>query len=114
MYQIQFLATTSADWTAAVELIDANTNLPLEGVTDAEFELQVDDGCGNSYLNASTTLGTITTPASNVVQWHFPKSNLSSLNRGRTYNVGLTMTDTEGTIQIFIGTLTFVDGVVGS
>jgi hypothetical protein len=112
MYQVQLFATTSADWAAGVELIDNDTNLPLAGIEDATFELEVDDRDGDTILNASTDLGTITRPATNVVQWIFPASDLGRCRNGATYRVGLTMTTSAGTIQLFTGTLVFVDGIV--
>ena len=113
MYEVQFLATSSADWAQAIELIDADTNLPLADIDDATFELSVDrqNGCG-SVLTASTAAGTITQPQANVVQWVFLASQMTGLCDGSTYRVGLTMTTAGGTVQILIGTLTFVDGIV--
>lgn len=113
MYQVQFLATTSADWAEAIELIDADTNLPLD-VATATFKLQVDDRDGCGVLTASTEAGTIIQPEPGVVQWHFPLGSMGSLCRGSTYSVGLTMTTADGTTQLFTGTLAIVDGVVGS
>jgi hypothetical protein len=114
MYQVDFATTSAAGWAQAVELIDADTNLPLEVDEDATFALQVDDNCGNSMLSASTEAGTITMPEDNVVQWRFLPADLGSFCRGHTYSVGLVMTTTEGPVQIFLGTLVFLDGVVGS
>ena len=112
MYQVQFVATTSADWAQAVELIDASTNLPLSDGDEAEFELQVDDRCGARMLTASTDDGTITMPEENVIQWRFTPEQHAGLCAGSTYSVGLVMTTVTGTIQLLTGTLAYIDGVV--
>ena len=112
MYQTQFLATSSADWAQAVELIDADTNLPLADIDDATFELQVDDECGASRLTASTAAGTLTRPAAHIVQWRFTPAQHGGLCDRTTYRVGLTMTTDSGTTQLLTGTLVYLDGIV--
>lgn len=112
MYEVQFLATSSADWAQAIELIDADTNLPMTGIDDATFKLAVDGPGNTSYLTASTAEGTLTRPSAHIVQWVFDAADLGSLCAGTTYSVGLTMTTDGGTIQILRGTLAFLDGVV--
>lgn len=112
MYQVQFFATSSAYWAQAIELIDADTNQPLEDIDSASFALEVDDECGARLLSASTEDGTLTRPFPYVVQWNFTPEQHSSLCPGSTYRVGLTMTTATGTIQLLIGTLAYLDGIV--
>lgn len=112
MYEVQFTATSSADWAQAIELIDGDTNLPITGIEDATFKLAVDGPGGTPYLTASSAEGTITRPSTHIVQWVFDTDDLGSLCAGSTYSVGLTMTTDGGTIQILRGTLAFLDGVV--
>ena len=112
MYEASFIATSSADWAQSVELIDATTNLPLDIPDEATFKLAVDGPHGSSYLTASTEEGTITRPAPGVVNWHFTPSQMGRLCDGRTFQVGLTMTTTGGTVQLLRGTLSFLDGIV--
>lgn len=111
MYEVQFLATTSADWSEAIELIDANTNQPLTIPDDAEFELTIGGQCW-SGLSGSSDDGRITRPKPNVIQWKFTTDDFRRYWPGRTHSVGITMTTSEGTIQILIGTLSIIDGVV--
>ncbi len=114
MYQLQFFATTSADWAAAIELIDNETNLALGDLDDAVFELDVEDSDGDSILNAGTDDedGIIEVVEGNIVQWRFPKEQIGRCKRGHTYTVGMTLTNALGTTQLFTGTLAIIDGVV--
>ena len=112
MYEVQFTATSSADWVEAIELIDADTNGPLSEAADAEFALQVEDRGGCPLLSASTSTGTLTKPEPHIVRWIFSHSQLKRLCRGNTYRVGLTMTTAGGVTQLFVGTLSYIDGVV--
>lgn len=112
MYDIQFIATTSADWAQSVEMVDANTNLPLDLPDDAVFELSVGDHCWNGDFRASTTDGTITRPTDNVIQWRFTPNDLHRFNPRISCPVGLTVTTDGGTTQLLVGTLSIIDGVV--
>jgi len=112
MYQVQFIATTSADWAEAIELIDAETNLALQVPDNAVFKLAIGDRCWGGSLDASTTDGEITRPEINVIQWRFTPDKINRYWRGSTHPVGLTMTTDGGTVQLMVGTLTILDGVV--
>lgn len=111
MYQVQFVASSSADWAAAVELIDASTNQPLDVPVDATFNLTIGGRCWSDF-KANTADGKITRPADNIVQWRFSHDDIHRFWPRNTYDVGLTMTTTEGTIQLLIGTLSIIDGIV--
>lgn len=111
MYSVQFQATSSADWVEAIELIDANTNLPLAVPAEAVFDLSIGDRCWGPF-DASSADGAITRPAENIIQWRFERSDLCRFWSRGTYSVGLTMTTSGGTTQVLIGTLTIIDGVV--
>lgn len=112
MYIVQFVTTSSADWAEAIELIDSNTNQPLDVPTDATFDLAIGDRCWSGDFIASTDEGNITRPADHIIQWRFPKGDLNRFWPRNTYSVGLTMTTAEGTIQLLTGTLSIIDGVV--
>lgn len=112
MYDVTFPpATSSADWAASVEIIDDSTNAPLD-LTGYSASLAVRDHDRNEVLSASTADGTITNPTTGVLSWTFAASQLSGLDVPLTYNVGLTITDANGTTQIFVGKLPFIDGYV--
>lgn len=109
MYELKWQATDDADWAQAVEIIDANTNQPLEEAETATYELEVSD-CGSAVLRASSEAGTIEQPEPNIIQWRFTKAQMASLQTRKTYAVGCTMTTPSGTIQLFVGSLAIVDG----
>ncbi|WMT88283.1 hypothetical protein NO932_06640 [Pelagibacterium sp. 26DY04] len=111
MYQASFTATDSADWAEAIEVINGDTNLPLD-ISDIAFELAVRDRCGAELLNASTEAGTLERAGTNVIRWRFTPTDMGGLCTGTTYKVGLTMTTDEGTTQVLVGSLSFIDGVV--
>lgn len=109
MYELAFFATDDADWSEAIELIDADTNGALADAATASFDLEVSEhGC--ALLTASTAASTITKPDTNVIAWTFSKSQMNGLCPGNTYKVGCRMTTTEGTIQLFVGTLAIIGG----
>ena len=112
MYQVQFTATNSADWAQAIELIDATTNQPLALPDDAEFELTVRDRWDYAVLSAKTEDDSLELLPGGVLRWRFPFSRFSRFAPRTTFPVGLTMTTAQGTVQIFIGTLSFIDGYV--
>lgn len=108
MYQFRFTATDDADWAQAIEIIDADTNLPMD-ISAATFALEVSE-CGDAVLTASTAAATITQPDDNTIQWRFTAAQMGALCAGRTYDVGVTMTTASGTLQLGIGSLTLVNG----
>lgn len=112
MYELQFIGTNSAGWSQAVELIDATTNLALDIPEDGVFKLSVRDGCGAQVLSATSDDDTIEQPEAGVIQWRFPPDDVGSLCPGNTYRVGCTLETQTGTIQLFIGSLAFLDGYV--
>lgn len=110
MYQVEFLATTSAGWAEAISLVDDDSNLPLD-LTGITFELDVRDDCDYQALTATTENTKLETLAGGVVQWRFSPDEVRPLYRGRTYRVGLVARDSIGPTQIFVGTLSFIDGI---
>lgn len=112
MYQVQFSATTSANWAEAIELTDAATNLPLHVPDDAVFHLTVEDRCRAPVLRAASDEGTIVRPQDHIIQWTFSATDMGALCSGSTYPVGLTMTTDAGTTQLLIGSLALLDGIV--
>lgn len=112
MYQIQFTATSSAGWSEAIEMIDANTNQFLEIADTDTFEIDVRDACGGQMLEASTANGKIELPSPGVIQWRFSRDEVGGLCPGTTYKVGGVVTTLAGPTQLFIGTLAYLNGEV--
>ena len=111
MYEAEFLATDSADWSQAIEFIDGDTGRPLN-VEDADFELVVRDKGHCVLLRAKTEDDSIQRPSDSTISWRFAASEMKVLRHGNTYPVGLTMTTENGTVQVLVATLSFIDGVV--
>ena len=115
MYQIEFTATNSADWAQALEITDASQHT-CDGEPvipdDATFNLTVSDRHGRRMFSGSTDDGRIQRPNPSTIQWVYERDELTSLCAGNTYNVGLTVTTDNGTTQILIGSLSFIDGIV--
>ena len=110
MYAIKgFTATDDADWSETVELIDGETNGPLDA-SDLAFELQVKDG-GQVVLSATTADNSITRPSSSEIAWRFPRERMRGLCPGTTYKVGCVYIDLSGNVeQLFVGSLALIDG----
>ena len=112
MYEVQFIASSSADWMEAVELIDSTTNQALVVPDDAVFNLAIGDRCWSGDFKASSDDGKITRPLPNVIAWSFTPADMSRFWPRNSYKVGLTMVTGGLTIQILVGTLAVIDGVV--
>jgi hypothetical protein len=68
---------------------------------------------GGGCLAASTDIGNLTIIGLGMFQWFFTSDQMRSLCPG-TYDTGLTLTSSDGTetVQLAIGPLAIVDGVV--
>lgn len=71
------------------------------------------DNYGDPNLEASTDNGALTIIGLGTFQWVFTLDQMRSLCPG-TYNTGLTLTNNDGTetVQLFVGPLAIIDGVV--
>lgn len=112
MYTAEFIATTSADWAESIEMIDADTNLPLVLPDDAEFELAIGDRCWVGSFLATTENGKISRPEPHIITWRFTRDDLTRYWSRNTYRIGLTVTVDGGTTQLLTGTLSIIDGIV--
>lgn len=110
MYQASFTATDSADWAEAIEFIDGDTSLPLD-ISTTDFALTVRDKFRSPVLTGTTGDGAIQR-VGNVIRWRFSATAMRAFCVGNTYPVGLTMTTGEGTEQVLVGTLSYIDGIV--
>jgi len=122
-----------ADWFLTLELIDDDTGLELDDLTDVTFNLQVRTiprqgalgwqrsplndyygvqgyNCGQIVLKAVSGDEHVTT-VGGVVEFHFTALEMSKLVQG-AYEIGLTATKDNITDQEIIATLPIVDGIV--
>lgn len=112
MYQVQFTATTSAGWAAAIAFTNDRTDMPMSELVDAAIELEVQSRYDRRELSASTADGTIQRPQAHIIQWRFTSEQMRNLRAGTTYEVGCLAITPGGKSQLFTGTLALIDGDV--
>lgn len=129
MYQVNFpQVSNSADWIGQVALVDDDTGEAFD-TTGWSITLQVwrqtNRGQGTGAYNwaavqsinlpileASTSNGKLTTPETGVIQWTFrATADMNAIPAG-FYEVGMIMSKSPDTVQILIGLLPVVNGVV--
>jgi hypothetical protein len=112
MYQVTFPEQSNrASWVFIGEVLDLEDEpIDLAGCT---MVFQIDDNQGGARLMASTGNGKITFVDVGKFRWFFTVSEMQSLEPG-TYSTGLTLTNDDGTqtVQLSVGPLPIVDGVV--
>jgi hypothetical protein len=124
MYQITFPPQSNrASWVFIGQITDLDNNLiDLTGCSmvfqvSAPREAPRGYGNANGYcsgsLNASTANGKLTFPSLGTFRWFFTRTDMEGLSPG-TYDTGLTLTNNDGTqtLQLSVGPLPIVDGVV--
>lgn len=127
MYLVNFARQSNAsDWIDTVEL-RSEDDASLIDLTGWSVTMQVWPSTyrgagtnggwsgwngGTPVLEATTANGKVTVPSTGVIQWTVRASELADLPAG-TYEVGLTMTKSPDTVQILIGQLPIVNGVIG-
>jgi hypothetical protein len=112
MYQVTFPPQSNrASWTFIGQVMDLD-NKPID-LTGCSLEFQISDRQGGKRLLATTLNGSITFVDVGTFQWFFPLAQMHGLEPG-TYDTGLTLTNDDGTqtIQLSVGPLPIVDGVV--
>jgi hypothetical protein len=112
MYQINFLPTSNrASWLFVGQVIDYD-NAPID-IADCSMVFQISDRDGGTRLMASTANGKITYVDIGTFRWFFTLAEMHGLQAG-TYDTGLTLTNDDGTqtLQLSVGPLPILDGVV--
>jgi hypothetical protein len=109
--------STSADWSESVELTDGEDGTAVDLSAVDEITISVRDPQSRSVVLTGTyTGGEITLPGSGtdgVFQWEFAATSMGALD-AKTYEVGVTLMADSQTIQLLIGTVPVLDGIVGS
>jgi hypothetical protein len=112
MYQITFpIQSNRASWLFVGQVMDLD-NAPID-LTNCSMEFQISDRQGGTRLLASTGNGKITYVDIGTFRWFFTLAEMHGLEPG-TYDTGLTLTNDDGTqtLQLSVGPLPIVDGVV--
>lgn len=110
MYQISFPPTSNrASWTFTGQISDLDDNLLDLSALSLRFEVRDQDGC--LKLDASTDNGKLTIVSLGIWQWTFTKDEMGTLCPG-TYQTGMTLASDTQTVQLSVGPLPIVEGVV--
>lgn len=113
MYEAVFEPISNrADWVQLVELIDGETDEIVTDLSGISVVLEVRDReCRTPRLIASTENGKVTDLGGGILQWFFPRSEMTALCSG-SYEIGVTLARDGITSQYIIGVLPILDGIV--
>ena len=112
MYHITFPPQSNrASWAFLVAITDLDNN-PID-LSGCSMVFAINDKWGTTRLVASTENGNLTFPDVGYFSWFFTAEEMYSL-APEQHDTGLTLTNDDGTqtLQLSIGPLTIVDGVV--
>jgi hypothetical protein len=112
MYHVNFPPQSNrASWVFIGQVMDLEEN--LLDIAACSMVFQITDKHGSPRLEASTANGKITYVDTGTFRWFFTLEEMRGLEPG-TYDTGLTLTNDDGTqtIQLSVGPLPVVDGVV--
>jgi hypothetical protein len=108
---ISFPPTSNrATWIFTGQIMDASDNSLLD-LTGLTFVFEIRDQSGCARLQASTANGKFTIISTGLFRWEFTESDMRTLGYG-TYDTGLTMANADQTVQLSVGPLPIVDGIV--
>ena len=113
MYEGQLPAASNrATWGETIQMFDSETS-ELIDISDAtEVVIEVRDASSRCVvLTGSLTGGEVTMPSTGTLAWSFDVDTMRGIHPD-TYEVGLTYTADGETVQVFIGTLIVLDGIV--
>jgi hypothetical protein len=112
MYHITFPAqSTRASWVFIGQITDLDDN-PVN-LTGCSLVFHIGTIDQWPMLTASTANGKLTIVDTGTFRWFFTRSEMASLSPMQ-YNTGFTLTNNDGTqtIQLAVGPLPIIDGVV--
>jgi hypothetical protein len=113
MYQVSFPPQSNkASWVFIGQVMDMSEVLIDISACSMVFAI-AEKNNGIQRLEASTANGKITYPDVGTFRWFFTREEMGGLCPG-TYETGLTLTNDDGTqtVQLSVGPLPIVDGVV--
>jgi hypothetical protein len=104
--------SNKADWIEAYGVYDDETGDPVDVSAASEIAIAIRDPASRSVLlSATLSGGSIEHIETGVFQWTFTAAQMQGLC-AKTYEVGLTILQDDQTIQLFVGTLPVIDGIV--
>jgi len=113
MYDVTFSPQSNqASWVFHGRITDMEDNLIDISACSMVFAARAKKTSGQLLL-ASTANGKITYPSLGIFRWFFTEGEMNGLAPG-TYDTGLSLTNDDGTqtVQLSVGSLPIVDGVV--
>lgn len=104
--------SNKATWVGSFELRDADTDDLIDISNASQITVEVRDPQSRSaVLSGSLTGGEVTRPDTGIFDWTFSATQMRALC-AKTYEVGATLTQNGETVQLIIGTLPVIDGIV--
>lgn len=105
-------ASNKATWIESYGLVDDDTDDPIDISDATEIEIQVcDPKTGCTKLTGTLTGGEIVHVETGVFQWTFSSTLMKTLCTG-TYDVGCIITKDAEDVQLLIGQLPVLDGII--
>ncbi|GEC33564.1 hypothetical protein N181_25250 [Sinorhizobium fredii USDA 205] len=113
MFEARFEQVSNrADWVQPFEIVDDDTGETITDFTGVEVTIEVrEQGSSYARLSASIDNGKITDLGNGVLEWQFPRSDMTGLCSG-SYEIGVTIERDDLTTQYLIGIVPIVDGIV--
>jgi hypothetical protein len=104
--------SNKATWSVLYQLVDAETDeaIDLSGADEITVQVRDQRSC-SPVLSGSLSGGQVSLVDTGTFQWVFSASQMSALC-ANTYDVGCTIEQDGQTVQILIGTLPVLNGVV--
>lgn len=105
-------ASNKATWSVLYQLVDAETDEPIDlsGVSEITIQVRDQRSC-SPLLTGKLSSGEVVLVDTGVFRWTFSASQMSTLC-ANTYDVGCTIEQDGETVQILIGTLPIIDGII--
>lgn len=105
-------ASNKATWSVLYQFVDSETDEAIDLSNADEITVQVRDQKSCSpVLSGSLSGGQVALVETGVFQWTFSASQMNALC-AKTYDVGCTIEQDGQTVQILIGTLPVLDGII--
>lgn len=113
MYEARFEPVSNrADWAQPFEIVDDETGETVSDFTGISVVVEVrEQGACSPRLSASLDNGKITDQGGGVLEWLFPRADMTGLCP-QTYEIGVTIERDDFTTQYLIGIVPIVDGIV--